>query len=188
MTHKHNYLNNLRFKIFRFVLEIRDLIMPPRKLLGEINEISAGAHVLDYGCGPGSYTIPAAQLVGASGRVYAADSNSLAINEVAKRASKKGITNIDTLLTDSIIRLTDASVDVIVLIFVLHEFKNPDLIINELDRVLKPKGILVVKDNKLANNKVIYMISQASGKLKLRNTGKQGEIEKSKTILFFSKE
>lgn len=100
--------------------------MPPRKLLGGIAEIREGAHVLDYGCGSGSYTIPVAQLVGSSGIVYAADSNSLAINEVKKRAKKKGITNINTILTDSVTSLTDASVDVILLIYVLHEFNGPD--------------------------------------------------------------
>lgn len=186
-NHKHKYMGNLSFKIFRLALEIRDLIMPPCKLLGRIDEIREGAHLLDYGCGPGSYTIPAAQLVGSSGIVYAADSNSLAINEVKRRAKKKGITNIKTVMTDSMTGLADASVDVVLLIHVLHEFNNPDLIIDELNRVLKPKGILVVMDNKLLNSIVIYMISHASKSLNLRKTGKQGEIEKSKSILCFSK-
>lgn len=187
-NHKHRYLNKLSFNIFRLVLDIRDLITPPRKLLDQIDEIKEGAHVLDYGCGPGSYTIPVAELVGSSGIVYAVERNSLAINEVIKRAKKKGITNIKTALTDGITGLTDDSVDVILLVHALHEFMNPDLIINEVDRVLKSKGILVIMDNKLTNSKVISMISHASKRLKLRKTEKRGEVERSKTILFFSKE
>lgn len=188
INHKHKYMGNLSFKLFRLALEIRDLIVPPRKLLDGIDEIREGAHLLDYGCGPGSYTIQAAQLVGSSGIVYAADSNSVAINEVKRRANKKGLTNIKTVLTDSVTGLADASVDVVLLIYVLHEFKSPDLIINELNRVLKPKGILVVKDNKLSNSKVIRMISHASKRLNLRKTEEQGENGMSKSILSFSKE
>jgi ubiquinone/menaquinone biosynthesis C-methylase UbiE len=187
MTHKHKYLSNLSFKIFRLVLEIRDLIRPPRKLLSAIDEIRAGAHVLDYGCGPGSYTIAAAQLVGSSGKVYAADCNPLAINEVIRTANKKGVTNIHTLLTDSITGLSDDSVDVVLLIYVLHEFKNPHLIVSELDRILKPRGVLVVKENKLENDKVISVISQASRNLNPRMRVKQGKLKNKKTILFFSK-
>lgn len=187
MTHKHGCPNIHSFKIFKFVLKIRDLIIPPRKLLGGIDEIKAGTIVLDYGCGPGSYAIAAARIVGPSGKVYAADSNPLAINAVEKTVTKKGIVNIKTLLTDSHIGLINSSVDVILLIYVLHEFVNPGLIVNELYRVLKPDGILVVKENKLANNKVIFMITHDS-RFKLQNRGKQGEIEKSKAILFFTKE
>jgi ubiquinone/menaquinone biosynthesis C-methylase UbiE len=185
--HKHKHLSNLSFNIIRLVLAIRDLISPPQKLLNGVDDIRLGAHVLDYGCGPGNYTIAAAQLVGPSGKVYAVDSNPLAINEVIRKANKKGITNINTLLADSVTGLPDASVDVVLLIYVLHEFKSPDLIIGELDRVLKPTGILVVMDNKLNNDEVISVLVHASTNLKLSNTGKKGEIKKNKTVLFFSK-
>jgi len=36
-------------------------------------------HVLDYGCGPGSYIKPLLELVGCSGKIFALDIHPLAI-------------------------------------------------------------------------------------------------------------
>jgi ubiquinone/menaquinone biosynthesis C-methylase UbiE len=180
-------MSNYIFKIFKFVLAIRDLINPPQKLLCGIEMIRTDAHVLDFGCGPGSYTIAAARMVQPTGKVYAVDSNPLAINEVVKRARKKGLINVHTLLTDSNTGLSDDSVDVILLIYVFHEFKNPHLIVRELDRILKPTGVLVVKENKLNNDKVVSVISHASRNLKPRKMAKQGKLKNKRTMLFFSK-
>jgi ubiquinone/menaquinone biosynthesis C-methylase UbiE len=54
----------------------------------------------------------------------------------------KILRNVHTILTDYKTKLPNASTDVILLLRVLHDFKNPDSIIKELDRVLKPTGIL----------------------------------------------
>lgn len=188
MMHNHKHMSNCSFKIFRVVLAIRDLFHPPKKMLSNIDEIRPGARVLDFGCGPGSYSLIAAQMVGSTGKVYAVDSNPFAINEVMRKANEKGITNLFTILTDSYTRLADESIDVILTIYVLHEFKDPGLIIKELERILKSTGILVVKDNKLVNDKVISMITNASENLKLRRTSNSELKKKNKEILFFYKE
>ncbi|MCK4241915.1 MAG: methyltransferase domain-containing protein, partial [Dehalococcoidia bacterium] len=52
--------------------KFRDLRLPRMDILKEVG-IEPGFHVLDYGCGPGSYTIPLAELVGESGKIYALD-------------------------------------------------------------------------------------------------------------------
>jgi ubiquinone/menaquinone biosynthesis C-methylase UbiE len=127
-------------------------------------------------------------MIGPSGKVCAADSNPLAINQVISTANKKGITNIHTLLTDSIMGLSDGSVDVILLIYVFHEFKNPHLIVSELDRILKRTGVLVVKDNKLQSDKIISVLSHALRNLKRIKSDKPGKLKNKKTLLFFSKE
>ncbi len=57
--------------------------------------IKPGTHVLDYGCGPGNYTIVAAELVGPSGKVYAVDIHPLAIREVQNKADIKGLKYTD---------------------------------------------------------------------------------------------
>ncbi len=45
-----------------------------------------GLVILDFGCGSGTYTIPAAKLVGATGRVYAVDINSTALDRLERKA------------------------------------------------------------------------------------------------------
>ena len=76
--------------------KFRDLLTSPTKFL-EQTGIGPGWNVLDYGCGTGSYSIPAAQLVGPMGKVYAADIHPLAIKEIQKKAITKGLGNIYTV-------------------------------------------------------------------------------------------
>ena len=78
-------MSSLSFKFMGLFFKFRDLMTSPTKFL-EHTGISPGWNVLDYGCGTGSYSIPAAQLVGPMGKVYAADIHPLAINEVQKKA------------------------------------------------------------------------------------------------------
>ena len=53
-----------------------------------------GDIVLDFGCGRGCYTIPAAQVVGAGGLVYAVDRNKFILSELMGDASSQKLTNI----------------------------------------------------------------------------------------------
>jgi ubiquinone/menaquinone biosynthesis C-methylase UbiE len=66
--------------------------------------------------------------------------------------------------------LPDASIDVILLFYVLHDYKNPNSILRELVRILKPKGILAIIDHKFDKDRIVSTISDATGILKLRNT------------------
>ena len=162
-------MSNFSFKAMTFILDIRDLFRPTHRVLSEVDMIKPGAHVLDYGCGPGNYTIAAAKLVGPSGKVYAVDIHPLAISEVQNKADIKGLRNVQTILTDCNTKLPDSSVDAVLLFYVLHDFKNPDVIIKELNRVLKPMGVLLVIDHKLENEKVVSILGRAAENLKLKN-------------------
>jgi ubiquinone/menaquinone biosynthesis C-methylase UbiE len=51
--------------------KIRRWLQNPRKILAPY--IQEGMTVLDIGCGPGFFSIEMAQLVGKSGKVFAAD-------------------------------------------------------------------------------------------------------------------
>ena len=53
-----------------------------------------GDIVLDFGCGGGCYTIPAAGVVGAGGTVYALDRNTRLLNDLMEEASYRGLRNI----------------------------------------------------------------------------------------------
>lgn len=116
-------MSNFSFKAMTLVLRIRDIFRPTHKVLSEVDIIKPGAHVLDYGCGPGNYTIAAAILVGPSGKVYAVDIHAHAISEVQNKADIKGLRNVQTILTDCNTKLPDSSVDIVLLFYVLHDFK-----------------------------------------------------------------
>jgi len=147
---------------FRF----RGYFSPPTKILERVG-IQTGSAILDFGAGSGSYSIPAAQLVGPTGIVYAVDIHPLAIKEIRKKANTKRIKNIHVILTDCDTKLPDASIDFVLLFYVLHDFKNPDPILRELVRVIKPNGALAVIDHKFDKDKVVSTISHAASILNL---------------------
>ena len=47
--------------------------------------LKSGQKVLEVGCGPGFFTLPAARIVGNEGSVYAIDTNPFAIERVTKK-------------------------------------------------------------------------------------------------------
>jgi len=78
---------NFDFKFMSFGYKFRDFFLPHINTLKEAG-IKPGFCVLDYGCGPGSYIIPLAELAGKSGKIYALDIHPLAIQRVQNIASK----------------------------------------------------------------------------------------------------
>ncbi|HJY10685.1 MAG TPA: methyltransferase domain-containing protein, partial [Nitrososphaeraceae archaeon] len=118
------------------------------------------------------------------GKVYAADIHPLAIREVQKKVRKMELQNVDTMLTDQETKLPNSSTDIVLLFRVLHDFKNPDIIIKELDRVLKPTGILSVIDHKFDKDKVVSTIAHATQNLKLRDNDRKKQGKKCNANFF----
>jgi ubiquinone/menaquinone biosynthesis C-methylase UbiE len=176
-------MNNLGFRFMTFYFRFRDYFTPPTKILKQVR-IQAGSNILDFGAGSGSYSFPAAQLVGPTGTVYAADIHPLTIQEIKKKADIKGIKNLHTILTNCETRLPNASIDVVLLFYVLHDFKDPGSIIRELDRILRPNGILSVIDHKFDKDKVVSTITHTTNALILRDTETTNDRNKE-TINFF---
>ena len=129
------------FAIMKTVLTLRSLFKKPERTLREMG-IQKGQTVLDYGCGIGSFSIPAAKMVGNDGIVYALDIHPLAIKAVEKKIKKKRITNVKTILSARETGLPDESVDVVLLYDVLQMVSDREKLLEELHRVLKPDGIL----------------------------------------------
>lgn len=113
----------------------------PTAVLTELG-VSHGDVVLDFGCGGGTYTIPAARLVGERGRVYALDINRTQLDRTTNRAKQKGLTNIVGIAAagGSEIPLAQESLDVILFIDVLHLIEEKDALFDEARRTLKRGG------------------------------------------------
>ncbi len=62
------------------------------------NLVQEGQTFLDYGCGTGSFAIPAARIVSTRGKVYAVDCFLRQLEIVEKQSRKEGLTNIETIL------------------------------------------------------------------------------------------
>lgn len=124
--------------------------------------VRSGSTVLDFGCGSGTYTIPAAKIVGESGLVYALDVSSTALDKMEKRADREGLKNIVRIdaLGGVDVRLEDESIDHALLIDVLQEIDDREALFNEIYRILKPSGVEIVYPMHIAGEEVVKLATK----------------------------
>jgi ubiquinone/menaquinone biosynthesis C-methylase UbiE len=147
-------MSDFSFRCMSLWLRLRER---SRDLRAELvtNGLEAGQVVLDFGCGIGSYTIPAAQIVGDEGLVYALDMHPLAIRAVERRAREADLSNVRTILSKGDTALPDGSMDVVLLYDVLHSVPEKQALLAELCRVLKPGGHLLVKPDHMSRDELL---------------------------------
>ncbi len=163
--------SNFHFKVMAFTFKLRDFFSPRKNILKEAG-IKPGFHVLDYGCGPGSYITAASELVGGSGKIYALDIHPLAIRMVRDIVSKNKLTNVETILSDCKTGLPDNSVDVVLLYDTFHDLRDPNGVLQELHRVLKSDGLLSFSDHHMKEQEIISRVTE-TGLFKLSRKGKR---------------
>jgi len=130
------------FRLMTLMYWVRDLLQDPRRIL-DTARLGQGMKVADYGCGPGSFTIPAAEIVGDGGRVYAIDIHPLAISSVRGRTSNKGLRNVEAILVRGYDTGIEASsIDRVLLIDTIHRIEDTGALFREIHRMLKPDGLL----------------------------------------------
>jgi ubiquinone/menaquinone biosynthesis C-methylase UbiE len=146
--------SNFGFQFMLVGYKFRDFFLPRKNILEEVG-IKPGFHVLDYGCGPGGYIIPLAELVGKSGKVYALDIHPLAIRKVEDIDSKGQLANVETILSDCQTGLPDNTLDAVLLYDAFHHLSDPNGVLKELHRVLKPDGILSFGDHHMKEEEIV---------------------------------
>jgi len=138
-------MSDLRFRFMALMHDhaLRRLVLNPAKLL-QAAGIQPGQQVLEVGCGPGFFTLPAAELVGDAGCIHAIDLHPQAIEMVERKLQKAGLTNVQAAVADAAqTGLPDASVDLIVLFDVIHSLPMKQ-VLPEMVRVLRPGGAVAV--------------------------------------------
>ena len=147
-------MSSFDFRFMSVGYRFRDFFRPRINILEEVG-IRQGFHVLDYGCGPGGYIIPLAELVGKSGRVYALDIHPLAIQKIRDIVSKRQLINVEIILSDCQTGLPDNRLDAVLLYDAYHHLSDPDTVVKELHRVLKPDGILSFSDHHMKESEIV---------------------------------
>ncbi len=151
-------MGNLRFFGMSLAFKFRDWAIPPRSKLDEAR-VERGFSILDFGCGPGSFALAAAELVGAEGQVYAVDIRPHTVQRLQKIASNKGLSNIKTICSDCSTGLEDNSLDVVLLYDVFHEINKPDAVLEELHRVLKQDSVLSFSDHHMKESQILSKVT-----------------------------
>lgn len=163
--------DNIDFRLMSLTYKLRDFFRPCMSILKEVG-IEPGFTVLDYGCGPGSYIVPTAELVGRSGRIYALDIHPPAINSIKNIIVRRRLTNVETIQSDCKTGLPNASVDIILLYDIFHDLGAPHGVLKELHRVLKPGGILSFSDHHMKEDEIISRVTK-NGLFKLLQKGER---------------
>jgi SAM-dependent methyltransferase len=100
--------------------------------------------IVEFGCGYGTFTIPAARLI--SGAVHALDIEPEMVELVREKCRGEGIGNVRPILRDFVAEgtgLPDGSMDAALLFNILH-LEEPVPLLREAIRVLSPGGIAAV--------------------------------------------
>ena len=127
---------------------IRRFIQDPQKILGEY--IKPGQTVLDVGCGPGTFSIAMAKMVGASGKVIAVDVQEEMLQILRKKAAQLGLeSRIVTHKNDPDRIGVAEKVDFALAFYMVHEVPNSEAFLKEIVSLLKPKGKLLVVEPKI---------------------------------------
>lgn len=104
-------------------------------------KIKPGDTVCDLGCGNGFYSVRLAKLVGEHGQVVAVDIQREMLELLKDRAEEEKVENIETVLGTVVDpKLPKASIDLVLLVDVYHEFSHPEQMLAAIRECLKPSG------------------------------------------------
>lgn len=147
MSHKikeRHHHSNFAFWIITIMHDnpLLPLFRNPYKLLKAAG-LKTGQKVLEVGCGPGFFTIPAAQIVGKQGLIYAVDVHPLAIKRVQNKIKNEKIDNIKPVLANaSNTEFPNQSIDLAFVFGLRYIAGGLESLISEMHRILKPEGVL----------------------------------------------
>jgi ubiquinone/menaquinone biosynthesis C-methylase UbiE len=123
--------------------KFRRFLQNPRKILTPY--VREGMTALDLGCGPGFFSIEMAKMVGASGKVVAAD---LQQGMLDKLQAKIRDTVLEQTITLHKCRQDKIGLsmqfDFIFIFYVLHEIPDQAGLFQELKTMLKPDGEILI--------------------------------------------
>jgi ubiquinone/menaquinone biosynthesis C-methylase UbiE len=119
---------------------VRRFLEPPDRLISKLC-LRASDVVVDFGCGPGFYTIPIAKVVA---RTIAADISPRMLERTDSNATKNGVTVVLLATDGTEIKLGDESADLIFLNHVFHEIVDKRRVLSEFLRILKRSGRLAI--------------------------------------------
>jgi len=128
------------------VSPIRRWMQHPEELLRPY--LWSGMTILEPGPGMGFFTVPAAQMIGETGRVIAVDIQAKMLASLRRRAAKAGVANrVGTRLAkpDSLgIDDLKSAVDLVLAIAVVHEMPSAEVLFREAAAALKPGGRMLL--------------------------------------------
>jgi ubiquinone/menaquinone biosynthesis C-methylase UbiE len=125
----------------------RDAWQRPERIMDELG-IGEASVVADLGAGGGWFTIRLAIQVGPNGKVFAEDIQPEMIESIRRRVEREGLADrvypVLGTATDPNIK---EPVDAVLIVDAYHEMENPQVLLRNVARVLKPTGRLGIVEH-----------------------------------------
>ena len=128
--------------------------------------LAGGAHVLDIGCGAGWFWAQAAARLPDGVSLTVADRSEGMVDEAVRRLSANAhFAGVDGHVADAVaLPFADCSFDAVVAMHILHHVPEPGRAIDEMARVLRPEGQVIVTANRIGNLGTLFeLASRAFG-------------------------
>ncbi|WP_333887263.1 class I SAM-dependent methyltransferase [Clostridium sp.] len=140
MTHKFDAKNKHKLDN-----ATRRKLLPPEETLIKLG-LQQGDTVADIGCGIGYFSIPACEIVGERGKIFAIDILPEMLQEVEINKKKHNLVcNIETILTtENSLKLEDNTISFALISNVLHEASDREKLLSEIKRILSYRGRLAI--------------------------------------------
>lgn len=154
-------MSNFAFQLMSFIISLQELF--PKGIDNRIQEfgIQKGQTIVDYGCGPGRYTLRFAKQVGEEGKVYAVDVQELAIEYVKRKMNSQKIYNIIPIIADGYeTGIPSHIADIVLALDMFFLMKEPSALLSEIHRIVKPDGYLILDDGHRSRNSTLGKINQ----------------------------
>ena len=163
MAHKFSIKIFLVFFIFLFLPSHlvwgqydRETWQPPEQIMDSIG-VKPGMIIGEAGAGQGYFTFYLARRVGEKGKVFANDISKSSLHEIQSRSKRENITNIITVSGETEDPLfPQKNIDMIVMVYVLHEMEKPVEFMGNLQKYIKPETLLVIIERKTNTNSSHY--------------------------------
>jgi ubiquinone/menaquinone biosynthesis C-methylase UbiE len=155
--------------------EEREAEEAPTRALA-ILQVAPGSTVADIGAGSGYFTERLARLVGASGRVYANDIQPGMLDLLRRRLNRERLANVTLVLGEPADpKLPAAAIDTALMVDVYHELSDPQTMLANIRKALKPGGRLVLIEYKGEDQSIPILPSHkmtvAQAKLEVEHEG-----------------
>jgi len=128
-------------------------LQPPDQVIEAIG-VAPGMVIGEIGAGRGRYTVHLAAKVGESGRIYANDISTSALDYLEARCERNSIGNVETIVGEiADPRFPPGTLDMAFMISVYHHLAEPIELLRNMAPALKPDAtfVIVERDPEKAN-------------------------------------
>jgi ankyrin repeat protein/predicted methyltransferase len=161
----------------------RETWQPPEKIMDAIG-VKPGMRIGEAGAGRGYFTFPLARRVGPGGVVFANDISTSSLDAIRERAETEGLANIKIVVgavEDPL--FPEKSLDLVIMVYVLHELDRPIPFLKNLRTYLKPGAALVIIEGKNTTDRAHSPSFRTEGQI-LETLKEAGyELDRAETFL-----